>query len=191
MHMKPSKTISRITAHITSLERGTGIRRKCGAGRNSSDRIPPRNIGRFGILTEGRWIYPIGARHGMAPWKLKVKILETTAFSKILSATIILKLKKLGANICNFYHVDSNHIHTDLNHLNRVDLNHTNLNQLIPAVLTTINYAADVCALNQWLSWYRDPTYAATSKIYTRTPLAYALLIHTAHKPSLVHSCHS
>ena len=53
MHMKPSRTISRITPNITSLERGTGIRRKCGAGRNSSDRIPPRNIGRSGLFDRG------------------------------------------------------------------------------------------------------------------------------------------
>ena len=50
IHKSPSRTISKITPHITSLEMGTGIRRKCGAGQNSSDRIPPRKIGRTGLF---------------------------------------------------------------------------------------------------------------------------------------------
>ena len=80
-----------------------------------------------------------------------------------------------------------NHINTNLD---LVDLNHANLNQLFPAYLTTINDSADVCALNKILEWDRDSTDAASSMVYTRTPLAYVPSIYTSYTPPPVHSLH-
>ena len=69
-------------------------------------------------------------------------------------------------------HDDSNHINTNLNHSNYVESKLTDFNQLIPAYSTTINYSADVRALNQLLSLYGDSADAAASTVSTRTTLA-------------------
>ena len=88
----------------------------------------------------------------MAKLKLKVKTLEATTFSKMLSARIILKLKFWAQNYVILNHVDSNHNNTNLNYSNQVNFNHTDLNQSIPTNFTTINYSANVCGLNKILS---------------------------------------
>ena len=48
---------------------------------------------------EVRQVSPRGAYHGMSKQKIKVKTLKATAFSDILSARIILKLKIMGAKV--------------------------------------------------------------------------------------------
>ena len=50
--------------------------------------------------SEGCHNLPTGARRDMTQQKLKVKTLEATKKSKMLSTKIILKLKKLGAKFC-------------------------------------------------------------------------------------------
>ena len=58
-----------------------------------------KQFGYWASSTEGCRISLTGARHGMAKQKVKVKVLETTAFPEMLSVRIILKLKKLGEKI--------------------------------------------------------------------------------------------
>ena len=67
----------------------------------------------------------------MVQQKLNLKTVEATKLSKILSAKIILKLKKLGAiNSIIWDHNDSDSIHVDPYHIHP--------NQAIPVYLTTI-----------------------------------------------------
>ena len=56
-------------------------------------------LGYSTYLTGEHFTSPTGAHRGTEHQKVKVKTLEATAFSKILSARIILKLKKLGTTI--------------------------------------------------------------------------------------------
>ena len=58
-------------------------------------------MGALAYLTEGN-VSPTGARSGMEQRKAKLKTLETTTFSEMLSSRIVFKLKKLGAKFCNF-----------------------------------------------------------------------------------------
>ena len=79
-----------------------------------SHRITVRATAATSPPSERRWIFPTGAHHDIVHQKLKVKSLEATTFSKILSAKIILKLRTLGANILYFeitkIQFDPNHI---------------------------------------------------------------------------------
>ena len=112
----------------------------------------------------------------MVQQKVNLETVETTAFSKMLSSKIILKLKRLGAKhsvILN--HVDPNHIITNSNHSNQVNLNYANSNQLISANLTKINDSAGFCALHKIFSWYGDSTDAEAITVSTILPLVYIL----------------
>ena len=147
--------------------------------------------GALASLTEGRHIFPKGAHYGMAQQKLRLKTLEATAFSKMLSTRIIFNLEKVRhKNSVILNHVDSNHTNTNFNHSNPIDFYYADPNQLIPNNLTTIIDSADARALNKLLLWDMDSMDASSITVYTRTPLAYLTSTHTAHTTSLVHSLH-
>ena len=102
------------------------------------------------------------------------------------------EVEKVGhKNSVILNYADSNHINADSNPSICADYNQDNSNQSIPVDLTTINDSSDVRALIQLLSWYRDSADAEDSTVSTRTPLAYVLSIHTAHKSSPIHAFHS
>ena len=102
---------------LVSLKSCTEMR-IVGSGRNRNDGIgvnPPRTIGSprphinrtkhgifdiFDFVNIFRILF-IGSRCGMVQRKLKVKTLEVTASSKMLSAKIILTLKNWAQKICN------------------------------------------------------------------------------------------
>ena len=67
IHVNPSRTIGIIIPKIISLNSGTGIGFECNIG----DVIPQRNSGDLTSLTEGRRIFPTGARCVMAQRKVK------------------------------------------------------------------------------------------------------------------------
>ena len=79
--------------------------------------------------------------------KVKVKTLEATKYSKMLSVKIIFKLKIRRKNAVIWNHKDSDSIH--------VDPNHTILNQTIPDDSTnigSINDSANICVIENILS---------------------------------------
>ena len=94
-----SRNIGSITPHITSLEIGHGIGWNISVRQNSSDEIPPRNIRSFGLFNRGTSYFSNKSALCYVPEKSESKNPGEKIISKILSARIILKLKKLGANI--------------------------------------------------------------------------------------------
>ena len=97
IRVNPSRTIGSISPYITSMNRGTGIR----FGSNSGYGIPPSNIGGFGHFDRGTSDFTDRSAY-MAHIKVKVKTLESTEFSKMLTLRMIFKLKKWAQKFCNF-----------------------------------------------------------------------------------------
>ena len=63
--------------------------------------VTDRGASAYLNLSEERQMLPTGARHDMAQWKVKVKTLVATKFSKMMSAKIIFKLKRWAPKFCN------------------------------------------------------------------------------------------
>ena len=95
--MNPSRNIGSITPQITSMYIGNIIGRNIDVGRNSGDGIPTRNIGRFVLFDNGTSYFSDRITSWNSAEKMNVKTVETTAFSKMLSS--FLRLKILGAKI--------------------------------------------------------------------------------------------
>ena len=95
IHVNPPRTTGSISPHINIMMSGNVIV----FVRDSSDGVPPINISIFILFGRGTSDFSDRSASWHGAEKVKVKTLEATAFSKILRARIILKLKKLGAKI--------------------------------------------------------------------------------------------
>ena len=99
--MNPLKTIGGISQHITSLKSGTGTRfgRNSGFGWNSDDGIPPWKIGIFDLFDRGMSDFSDRTMTGHEKVKSETENPEGNRIFEMLRARIVLKLKKLGAEV--------------------------------------------------------------------------------------------
>ena len=128
IYVNPLRSIRSISPHITSMKSGAEMWR-IGFRQNSSDRIPPINIGSFDLFNRGMSDFSNKRASLHVAAKSESENPEGDSIKKMLGARIIMKLIQLGANSIILNQVNSNHINTESNHVN---LNHSKSDQLIP-----------------------------------------------------------